>query len=177
MISPNKKNEAKLKSNLTDLFGGPDQFEIYEGLKSHQERVKFVFEQPIVRNLFKTQVQALKLSDACLKNDRESKRLRELGNAAFKAARDQKALELYSEALTYADRNNGKDNTAFALALANRSAVHVRMGGRWVKYAILDIDRAIKAGHPSPLKLLERKVVCFEELKEYENVSCISYLK
>jgi hypothetical protein len=102
------------------------------------------------------------------KSDRESKRLRDLGNAAFKSARDLKALELYSEALLHADRH-GKDG-AYALALANRSAVHVRLGGQWTKRALTDIEHALDAGHPSPLKLLERKVSCLETLGKFKQV-------
>ena len=96
-------------------------------------------------------------------------RLRELGNAAFKSARDKKALELYSEALAQADRK-GSEN-AYPLALANRSAVHVRLGGeRSICSALLDIGRALEAGHPSPLKLLERKCACLEGLGHFSEV-------
>ena len=163
-----KKEENKLRSGLMELFGGVEKFEFYENLKTHAERVKFVYAIPVVQNMFHTQAHALKTSDACMKNDRESKRLRDLGNSAFKSARDRKALELYSEALAYADPN-GKDN-AYALALANRSAVQVRLGGRWMRYALLDIDRALIAGHPNPLKIIERKVTCLEELGLFSEV-------
>ena len=36
------------------------------------------------------------------KSDNESKRWRELGNQAFKAGNDRKALQLYNEAVVYA---------------------------------------------------------------------------
>ena len=36
------------------------------------------------------------------KNDNDSKRWRELGNQAFKAGNDRKALQLYNEAVIYA---------------------------------------------------------------------------
>ena len=48
--------------------------------------------------------QMFKTENESYKNDRESKRLRELGNEAFKKLRDRKALELYTEAVVFADQ-------------------------------------------------------------------------
>ena len=64
---------------------------------------------------------------------------------------------------------NGKDN-AYSLALANRSAVLMRMGSNGIKHALSDVDRALKAGHPSPAKLLERKITCIQELGIFSEV-------
>ena len=65
---------------------------------------------------------------------------------------------------------NGKDSS-YALALANRSAVHMRQGKKGIQYALADVNRALKAGHPTPGKLLERKITCLQELGLFEQVS------
>ena len=64
---------------------------------------------------------------------------------------------------------NGKDS-AYALALANRSAVSMRLGKQGIKNALKDVDRAIKAGHPAPAKLWERKITCLRELGLFQEV-------
>ena len=64
---------------------------------------------------------------------------------------------------------NGKDS-AYALALANRSAVSMRLGKQGIKNALSDVDRAIKAGHPAPAKLWERKITCLQELGLFQQV-------
>lgn len=156
------------KATLVEFFGNPENFAKYEKCKSLEERLDLVYQIPMVQLMFKKQNETLKNSVTSLKNDRESKRLRDLGNAAFKQGRDRKALELYSEALAYSDWSS-KDQT-FGLAAANRSAVLMRFGDRGKKFALVDIDRALKQGHPSPLKLLERKINCLVDLKMVEKV-------
>ena len=157
------KSESKVRASLVEFLGGPQVFSAYENASNHEERVKIVYNTPMVQNLFRTQLQKFKEKDFALKSDRESKRLRDLGNKAFAGKRDLKALELYTEALTYADPLSGGD--AYALALANRSAVHLRLEGlKWKKRALIDIERALKNGHPSPSKLLERKATCLQQL-------------
>ena len=52
----------------------------------------------------------------------DSKRYRELGNQAFKLGKDEAALRHYNEAVISAP----SDKPELALALANRSAAHVR---------------------------------------------------
>ena len=64
---------------------------------------------------------------------------------------------------------NGKDS-AYALALANRSAVSMRLGKQGIKNALTDVDRALKAGHPAPAKLQERKITCLQELGLFQQV-------
>ena len=64
---------------------------------------------------------------------------------------------------------NGKES-AYALALANRSAVSMRLGKQGIKIALNDVDRAIKAGHPAPAKLWERKITCLQELGLFQQV-------
>ena len=66
--------ESELKSGLVEIFGGVENFEIYQNLKTHQDRVKYVWESRMVQNLFMAQAHALKNTEAFLKSDRESKR-------------------------------------------------------------------------------------------------------
>ena len=46
----------------------------------------------------------------------------------------------------------------------------MRMGSNGIKHALSDVDRALKAGHPSPAKLLERKITCIQELGIFSEV-------
>ena len=68
-----------------------------------------------------------------------------------------------------------KKDSAYALALANRSAVQMRFGKAGFKNAIADVDRALKAGHPAPVKLLERKISCLIELGLISQVKRMNY--
>ena len=71
--------------------------------------------------------------------------------------------------LIYVFQVNVKDS-AYSLALANRSAVSMRLGKQGIKNALSDVDRAIKAGHPTPAKLWERKITCLQELGLFQQV-------
>ena len=63
------------------------------------------------------------------------------------------------------------EGDAYALALANRSAVHLRLdGAQWKKRALVDIERALRSGHPAPAKLLERKATCLQQLGRHSEV-------
>lgn len=164
------KDSPRARSYLLEFLGGPEQYEAYEKCKNHQQRVAMIYQIPMVQALFQQQKQMLKSENTgpTCKNDRESKRLRDLGNQAFKNARDRKALELYTEAVCYADPN-GKEQ-ALGLALANRSAVLIKFPGRKnAQKAIKDINRALKAGHPSPIKLMERKLNCQLKLNNVQD--------
>ena len=98
------KDSARNKSRITEFLGGPENFEKYENCKRNEDRIAIVYHSPLVQYWFKTQNEIFKKSDETAKNDKESKRLRELGNNAFKQKRDLKALELYTEAIVYADQ-------------------------------------------------------------------------
>lgn len=164
--------KAKLRSGLTEFFGSVEALDTYEACKSDGERINFVYHCPMIHTLFKSQWASMKQGDNNnLKSNKESKRLRDLGNAAFRSARDLKALELYSEAVVCAEQpyyvNTRDQENCFALAVANRSAVQVRLDGRWVSLALEDINMALEAGHPNPTKLLERKAACLAKLQQF----------
>ena len=69
-----------------------------------------------------------------------------------------------------------KKDSAYALALANRSAVQMRLGKEGFLHALADIERALKAGHPTPVKLLERKITCCLELAMFPEVQLCSII-
>ena len=46
----------------------------------------------------------------------------------------------------------------------------MRLGKQGIKNALNDVDRAIKAGHPAPAKLWERKITCLQELGLFQQV-------
>ena len=46
----------------------------------------------------------------------------------------------------------------------------MRMGKEGKKRALADVERALKADHPDPAKLLERKIICLEELGLFTQV-------
>ena len=63
-----------------------------------------------------------------------------------------------------------KKDSPYALALANRSAVQMRFGETGIKRALADVERALNAGHPAPIKLLERKIDCLLKLGLFSKV-------
>ena len=103
-MKANSEETAKNRSGITEFLGGPENFMKYEKSKSNEEKIDIVYHSPLMQNLFKKQNEMFKKSDETFKNNRESKRLRELGNTAFKQKRDSKALELYTEAIVHADQ-------------------------------------------------------------------------
>ena len=97
-------NTAKNRSQIIEFLGGPENFARYENSQNNEERINVIYHTPMIQALFKRQKEIFKTSEENFKNDRESKRLRELGNNAFKNKRDDKALELYNEAVVYANQ-------------------------------------------------------------------------
>ncbi len=165
------KDTPKLRSSLTEFLGSPEIFNQYEKLDNHADRVEFIFNCQMVQTLFKNQSKVVKNEEAFskyVKNNRESTRLRELGNKAFKEGRDSAAVDLYSKAVIQADRNVD----SFVLALANRSAAQTRLGSRfWLEKALADLDLVLELNqHPNPGKLLERKALCHEKLNQPRKV-------
>ena len=102
-MSMNQEIE-KTRPGIIQFLGGVEIFEKYEKSKSSEEKIEIVYNSSVMQALFKKQREMLKKSNESLKNDKESKRLRDLGNNAFKKLRDRKALELYTEAAVFADQ-------------------------------------------------------------------------
>ena len=95
---------AKKQYRIIEFLGGPENYAKYENTKSNEERIDLIYHSPMIQGLFNQQKQMFKTENESYKNDRESKRLRDLGNEAFKKLRDRKALELYTEAAVFADQ-------------------------------------------------------------------------
>ena len=49
-----------LKTKLAEILGGEDRLVEYEKLKSHGEKVDFLYHSPMVQTIFKKQLQVLK---------------------------------------------------------------------------------------------------------------------
>ncbi len=57
------EEEKILLSKLEQLFGGREQVLKYQSLKTNFEKIDFVYHSPVVSELFKLQLQALKKSN------------------------------------------------------------------------------------------------------------------
>lgn len=95
-----------MNSSNASFFGSPEAHSEYLGLRSTSERVPFLYRLPMVQEFFRRDSERLLGGQAggFGKSCHESKRFRELGNAAFKAGADEKALRLYHEAVAFAPR-------------------------------------------------------------------------
>ena len=103
-MNGSSKETAKQRSRIVEFLGGLENFQKYENSKSNEEKINVIYHSPMIQSLFKTQKDMFKTANETYKNDKESKRLRDLGNTAFKQMRDKKAIELYNDAAAYADQ-------------------------------------------------------------------------
>eukprot|EP00095_Tigriopus_kingsejongensis_P006087 maker-scaffold712_size108441-snap-gene-0.33 protein:Tk06087 transcript:maker-scaffold712_size108441-snap-gene-0.33-mRNA-1 annotation:"set and mynd domain-containing" len=156
---------------IKSFFGSKESLAEFEGLSTNADRIQFLYRHPFVQTLFKTQVgEAKERGRPHGKSDCEAKRQRELGNQAFKSGNDKKALQFYNEAIIFANGNpaiitspsSNKQSLEFAYSAANRSAALFRLAR--YQEALRDVDSALKANHPKPEKLWERKLRCLTEL-------------
>ena len=97
---PSSKPKAS-REKVEAFFGSPELFTAYENLETDGERVNFMYQLPIVQDLFRKESSG-SVQGAKGKSANESKRYRELGNQAFKQGKDRKALKFYNEAVIYA---------------------------------------------------------------------------
>lgn len=102
------------------------------------------------------------------KSNKQSKKLRELGNKMFERGSKglYKALELYNEAICWAEPYNCEE---LALAYANRSAIYFE----WKEYQFCrdSIKMAKESGYPDRLmgKLDDRDAECVTMLAQMKN--------
>ena len=89
---------------------------------------------------------------------------RNAGNAAFQKKKDRAALDLYTEAVFAADVVTEAGTRDAALALANRSAVWLKLGQH--EECLDDIEAALVFRYPDTMlyKLLDRKAKCLAAL-------------
>ena len=93
---------------------------------------------------------------------------RNAGNTAFQKKKDKDAINLYSEAVFTADVSTDVGKKDCALALANRSAVWIRL--QKYEECLDDIEAAILFKYPDNMlyKLIDRKAKCLVALGEVE---------
>ena len=89
---------------------------------------------------------------------------RNAGNTAFQKKKDKDAINLYSEAVFAADVSTDVGKKDCALALANRSAVWIRV--QKYEECLDDIETAIMFHYPENMlyKLIDRKAKCLAAL-------------
>ena len=94
---------------------------------------------------------------------------RNAGNQAFQKKKDQEALNLYSEAVFTSDVATDEGKKDCALALANRSAVWMKL--KKYEECLDDITAALYFKYPQNMlyKLLDRKAKCQVALGQVEN--------
>eukprot|EP00092_Neocalanus_flemingeri_P100883 GFUD01128895.1.p1 GENE.GFUD01128895.1~~GFUD01128895.1.p1 ORF type:complete len:670 (+),score=162.71 GFUD01128895.1:141-2150(+) len=113
-------------------------------------------------------VQYLKAEAPVLrKNGKRSQQLREQGNKAYTAKKNEQALQLYTDSVRFAPCTLEGKGEELSLALANRSAVLFQM--KQFRLALQDIELSFLAGYPQDMayKLHERKGKCLKEMKDY----------
>ena len=100
------------------------------------------------------------------KSTTEAVNLRNEGNVAFGAERNEEALECYTKSIAFApDRSE-----ELALAFGNRSAVLYRL--QKYELCVLDVNRALNGRFPDRLKqkLLERRKQCLTLIQEVNKI-------
>ena len=124
------------------------------------------------------------------KSEGDSRRFRDVGNKhylvvfssetldyskipMFQAGRDIEAITAFNKAILKAPFNDEKKGKDFSLAVANRSAVLLRLG--YHQAALEDVDLALEAGYPKDLKykLLDRKLCLLKILKKVDKLNDI----
>ncbi|KAK2723728.1 hypothetical protein QYM36_002165, partial [Artemia franciscana] len=101
------------------------------------------------------------------KSKEESERFRNDGNKLFQRKEYEKAAKAYTVSVLMAPNySEDLEDTALALALANRSAAFYHL--RKYKIAITDICEALEKGYPKELqvKVIERRGRCYLETGE-----------
>merc|ERR1719186_2582599 len=105
------------------------------------------------------------------KNGKISQQLREQGNKAYTAKKNDQALKLYTDSVRFAPCTLEWKGEELGLALANRSAALFEI--KQFRLALQDIEQSFLAGYPLGLayKLHERKGKCPKELNKYNNAA------
>lgn len=153
------KIESHLKSS-----GSYSQFlEEFGNSKTDEERVRYLYKQPIVHEVIKP------VQKYATKSANESVSLRNVGNSFFQKKEYKKALDCYSKSVLKAPiSEDGEPSLELALAFANRSAVLFHM--KLYQSCLLDVQLALKHSYPEHLKykLFEREGRCHFQLRHKE---------
>ena len=142
--------------------------------KTDFQRVDYIRKQQFVKHIFTA---APRFEQ---KSSRESMRLREEGNEAFRARNFQLSIELYTKSILYAPfpdaavvDSQSKHGLELAMSLGNRSASLFQQQ-RW-REALDDIRDAFKFKYPSTMayKLLGRQARCLCEIGRHSEAQAV----
>ena len=139
-MSVNKQEIEKNRSGIIQFLGGLEIFEKYENSKDSEEKIDIVYNSSVMQALFKKQKEMFKSSNEPLKNDKESKLRWRVTNAGRTHRLEGWNSYVDCRFCYFYFQTNGKDS-AYALALANRSAVQMRLGKEGVIHALADIGK------------------------------------
>jgi len=145
----------------------------FESLRTNKEKLAFVFKTALddedIIDSFKGYFKAMDLEQNT--DLEESAKKRNAGNQAFQKKKDQEAIQLYTEAAFggIPETEDGKKDCA--LALANRSAVWVKMNK--FNECLEDIEAAVYFDYPQNMlyKLIERQAKCLAALGRTEEAA------
>ncbi|XP_015599275.1 SET and MYND domain-containing protein 4 [Cephus cinctus] len=136
---------------------GLQDFKKFSALTNNGERVAFLLGYPEARAL------PIEVEKVGSKDAEKTLKLKDVGNKLFGRGEFTKALEIYSNAVLLATRNE------LGVILANRSAALYHL--QRYELALSDVDEAVKIGYPVELvyKLEERRARCLLALKRHSN--------
>ncbi|XP_078044040.1 protein-lysine N-methyltransferase SMYD4 [Augochlora pura] len=141
---------ARLKNAM-----GTQDLKKFASLNGSSERISFLLRYPEAYHL------SLDIDNRALKNSEKARQLKDLGNKYFGSGEFRKALELYSNAVLLAPREES------GVILANRSATLYHL--EYYDYALIDVHEAITVGYPKDMfyKIEERRARCLLGLKRH----------
>jgi len=149
----------KHEQGLLQFFGDADLVKQFRKLKNVDKQIDFIWKIESMQNFLKDSDQNFGKSDG------DTRRFREMGNKLFKVGKDMEAIKMFNKAIVKAPVNEVGKGKDLSLAIANRSAALYKSG--YYKFALKDIEFALKSGYPKDLryKLFERKIRILAELK------------
>ena len=136
--------------------------DMFNGLRKPSHMVAYVLKMAMDdEELVETIKHAIEMEDKETKISPElSAHKRNAGNQAFQKKKDQEALNLYSEAVFSSDVATEEGKKDCSLALANRSAVWMKL--KKYEECLDDVNAAIYFKYPQNMlyKLFDRKAKC-----------------
>jgi len=136
--------------------------EMFNSLKKRRDMIAHVMKMAMddeeVVETFKSAID-LEDKEAQVSSDLSTQK-RNAGNQSFQKKKDQEALNLYSEAVFTSDVATEEGKKDCSLALANRSAVWIKM--KKYEECLDDINAAVYFKYPDNMlyKLIDRKAKC-----------------
>merc|ERR1712106_12075 len=145
--------------------------DMFDGLRKKSDMVAHILKMAMDdEEAVETFKNALEMEDKEAKISPDlSAQKRNAGNQSFQKKKDQDALNLYSEAVFSSDVTTVEGKKDCALALANRSAVWMKL--KKYEECLDDIDAALYFKYPQNMlyKLLDRKAKCLTALGQVDD--------